>query len=517
MHKIGAQEFSRMIAKEKEMKSRMTMWHVAALVLAASGFLGGCGSGSGTPPPVPMIQNINSSTTPTSPLGLPIEINGSGFQAAPGKVNFTQGSTSLDVCQTSCSWSDTGIVATVPATLSAPGQVNVTVVTTGGKSKAVTLNLVQTVTFLPSNMSWTTTMALPTAMTGLRAVAVPGTSSPSPSAFAIVTGGFNGTANTTTVWANNLNADGTVGSTTNTTWATITANPLPTTLAHHAMAEADDTNSLVPVGNRFIYVLGGQVNLTDVGGTNTVYMASVDATAGTVGTWTALTNTLPQPLLGLSATVHNGFLYVAGGLNTTATPVTAVYSAPVNSDGTIGTWTTATNALPTARAFGTMFVYGGIIYFIDGDPNASILPNDQGVGDTLTYYASAVRGKVGTWTLNGNSTPANRAKGILFAAYGQVISGEGVYTGNPGSKEMEHSTVNANNMANVALNPWGGLTGSTAPSANVYNAAAFTSPLLFVGSGGPVPRFLILGGQAYTLTPPGAVSNIVYVNNNTTP
>jgi hypothetical protein len=514
MDKISGQQFPRMNAKEKEMKSRKTIGGGAAFVLAASGFLGGCGSGSSGPPP--MIQNINSSTTPTSPVGLPIEINGSSFRAAPGKVNFTQGSTSVDVVPAASAWSDTGLVAVVPTSLTAPGTASVTVVTSGGKSNAVTLNLIQTVTFLPSNMSWTTTMALPTAMTGLRAVAVPGTSSTS--AFAIVTGGFNSTANTTTVWANNLNADGTVGSTTNTTWTQITTNPLPTTLAHHAMAEADDTNSLVAVGKRYVYVLGGQVNVTDVGGTNTVYVASVDSTAGTVGTWAASTNTLPQSLLGLSATVHNGFLYVAGGRDTNGNPVNTVYSAPVNSDGTIGTWTTATNALPTKTAFGTMFVYGGIIYFIDGDPNSSILPNDQGVGDTLTYYASAVRGKVGTWTMNGNSTPADRAKGVLFTAYGQVISGEGVYTGSPGSKEMEHSTVNANNTTNVALNPWNGLTGSTAPGANVYNAAGFTSPLLFVGSGGPVPRFLILGGQAFSSSGVvGALSSTVYVTNNTTP
>jgi hypothetical protein len=27
------------------------------------------------------------------------------------------------------------------------------------------------------------------------------------------------------------------------------------------------------------------------------------------------------------------------------------------------------------------------------------------------------------------------------------------------------------------------------------------------------PRFLLLGGQAYSLTPPGALSNVVYYNN----
>jgi len=499
------------------MKNETWLRAVQAMVLVSAGtFIAGCGSG-GTPPPVPQIQNINSSTTPTSPVGLPIEINGSGFQAAPGKVNFKQGSTSIDVVPANSSWSDTGMVATVPSTLTASGTVSVTVVTSGGTSNAVTLNLVQTVTFLPSNMSWTTTMALPKALTGLRAIAVPG--STSTTAFAIVTGGFDGTANSNVNYSINLNPDGTVGSTTNISWTTIPANSLPETRAHPAMAEADDTNSLVAASKRYVYFIGGQKLATDVGGTNTVYVASVDSTAGTVGTWTALTSTLPQQLLGLSATVHNGYLYVAGGRDTNGNPVNAVYSAPVNTDGTIGTWTTATNILPMKIAFGTMFVYGGIIYFIDGDPNSSLLPNDQGVGDNNTYYASAVRGVVGTWTLNGTSTPANPAKAVLFTAYGQVISGEGIYTGNPGSKEMEHSTINSNNTTNTALNSWNGLTGSTAPSANVYNAAAFTSPLLFVGPSGQVPRFLILGGQAFTGTtgPGGALSNIVYATNNTTP
>jgi IPT/TIG domain-containing protein len=490
-------------------------WTIAVCVVAMATvgtWLFGCGSGgSGTPPPVPMIQNINSSTTPTSPVGLPIEINGSGFQAAPGKVNFKQGSTSVDVVPAASAWSDTGMVAAVPTTLTAPGTVSVTVVTSGGTSNAVTLNLVGTITFNPSAMGWATTMALPKAMTGLRAVALPGISSTS--AFAVVTGGYDGTANTNTVWANNLNQDGTVGSTTNTTWTAITTNPLPTTLAHHAMAEADDTNSLVAAGKRYIYVLGGQVNFTDApGGTNTVYVASVDSTAGTVGTWTASTNTLPKSLFGLSATVHNGYLYVAGGLDTNGNPVSAVYTAPVNTDGTIGTWTTATNSLPTPRAFGTMVVFGGIIYYINGDPNASLLPNTQEVGDKDVDYATAVRGVVGTWTLNGNLTIHDRAKGVLFTAYGQMIAGEGVYTGSVGSGEMESSSVNAQNTTNVALNSWTGLTGTQAPSANVYNAAELTSPLFAPTTNGP--RFLILGGQALTGTtgPGGALSSTVFYN-----
>lgn len=510
-HKIGAQEFRRIIAMEKEMQSRTLRAGVTTLVLLAGLFCGGCGGSKSSTQPVPAIQNINSSTTPTSPVNLPIEINGSGFQASPGKVEFTQGRISVDVTPATSAWSDTGIVAVVPAgngatNFTLPGTVNVTVVTSGGTSNAVTVNLIATITFNPSQMSWGTTTPLPTGLAGLRAVAVPGTTPTS--AFAIVTGGYNGSGNTTTVWSNTLSNTGTVGG----TWQGVTTVPLPTTVAHHAMAEADPTNSLVASGKAYVYVIGGQTLPTDVGGKSSIFMASVDPTSGAVGTWTQLTNSLPQSLMGASATIHNGYLYVAGGLNTNGTPVTAVYSAPVNADGTIGTWTTATNAVPTARAFGTMVVFGGIIYYIDGDPNASIPPNIQGVGDKDVYYASAVRGVIGTWTLNGNFTIHDRAKGVLFTAYGQLIAAEGVYTGSVGSGEMETSSVNAQNTTNVALNPWTGLTGSRVASANVYNSAGFTSPLFAPTTNGP--RFLILGGRALTGTTGagGALSSTVYYN-----
>jgi hypothetical protein len=498
-------------------------WMASTIGLA---LVAGCGGGSGggnnnttPPPPVPQIQNINSSTTPTSPVSLPIEINGSGFQAAPGKVTFTQGNLSVDVAPAATAWSDTGIVATMPngngtTNFTTPGTVNVTVTTSGGTSNSVAVTLVPTLTFNPSQMSWSTTVPLPTAVTGLRVVAVPGTTTAS--AFAVVTGGYNGLANTSTVWSIALNQDGTVGSTTDPLWTTTVNAPLPTTLAHHAMAEADDTNSLVPVGQRYIYVIGGQVNATDQAGSNKVYEASVNSSSGVVGTWTTLTNNLPQALYGLTATVHNGYLYVVGGVGSSGAPVSAVYSAAINSDGSLGTWTTATNSLPTPTAFGTMFVFGGVMYYINGDMNTGVAPNDQDVGDTNVYYAGAIQGVVGSWTQNGNSTIHDRAKGILFNAYGQVISGEGDYTGSVGSGEMETSTINANNTTNDALNSWTGLTGSTgqAPKANVYNAAGFTSPLV-TASATPAPRFLILGGQTLTGTTGsgGALSSTVYYNN----
>jgi hypothetical protein len=156
----------------------------------------------------------------------------------------------------------------------------------------VNLNLVQTPLFHVNNVTWTTTTPLPYPTTGLRAVAVPGSNSTS--AFIVVAGGSDLLTNSTTVLSNALNVDGTVGA----NWTSIATSPLPSARAHFGIAEADDGNSLVPDGKRFVYVIGGQQNAADaLGGTNTVFMARVDVTTGAVGTWTQLSNNLPATLV----------------------------------------------------------------------------------------------------------------------------------------------------------------------------------------------------------------------------
>jgi N-acetylneuraminic acid mutarotase len=461
------------------------------------------GCGKSDPPPPPSISNINSSTTPSSPLGLAIEINGNNFLSAPGQVVFTQGNISSTVTPNTSGWSNNSIIAVVPnsTAFTLPGTVTVTVVTAGGKSNGAKLALVQNVTFDVNNVTWTTTTPLPTALTGLRAVAVPASST---SAFVVVAGGFDGTNNTTNVLANTLVADGTVGA----NWTSISTNPLPASRAHHGMAVAHPGNSLVPVNSAFIYVVGGQANSTDApGGTNTVYMSPVNPTTGAVGTWTALSSTLPQSLVGPAVTVYNGQMYVVGGLIPGGVPSATVYSAPINSDGTLGNWSTSTNVYPTAVSFATTFGFGGNLYVFDGDTNSSTDPNEQGVsGIRQVNFAPAHNGVVGAWTSTQSSIKP-RKKHITWLSFGQIIDAEGIYDGNPGSSELERTSVDAD----ATLASWNGITSSVNQiGANVYNAAAFVSPLQSVSGN---PRLLLLGGQGFSTNPPGALSNTVYVNN----
>lgn len=504
------------------MKRQKWMLAVGAVVVTAAGiFLVGCGgggSGSGSPPSpasgVPAIANINGATSPSITINVPnvpnpsVQINGSAFQSAPGQVVFTQGSTSATVVPSASNWSNTVIVVGVPSgsgttQFSIPGTLTVTVTAGGKTSNGATLNLVQSPpsTFSLNNVTWTTTTPLPTALTGLRAAGVPGNSSTT--AFVIVTGGYNGTTNTTTVLTNTLNSDGTVGS----TW-TAAANPLPVSRAHHGMVEADPTNSPVAAGARFVYVIGGQQNSTDApGGTATVLMASVNPATGAVGTWTTLSTNLPQPLVGPAVTLFDGYIYVVGGLHTDGAPSASVYYAAVQSDGTLSAWTTSANPYPMAVSFATAFGFDSDLYVLGGDSQSSLDPNSQvGAGINSAIYASARNGVVGTWSTT-NSTNAPRKKQVTWLVFGHVLNAEGVYSGTPGSFELEQTVVQ--NDTTLA-----GFTGITAASnqigANVYNAAAFVSPLQ-TSTG--TPRFLLLGGQAFSGTTPSPLSAAVQVNN----
>jgi hypothetical protein len=510
------------VAWERKMKRGNWGAGISAFfIIVLASVLSNCGGGGhGFPPPIPAVSNINFSTNASSAVNWSIEINGTGFQGAPGSVTFTQTSPSVTatVTPTPADWTTTGIVVTVPVgntglgtAFAVPGTVSVTVTTTGGSSNAGTLNLVSPVPLNTSATTWATTTPLPTpsgvtGYSGLRAVAVPGATSST--AFIVVAGGYDGTNNSTQVLSNVLNSDGTVGA----SWTAIATNPLPSTRAHFGMVEADDGNSLVPVGSRFIYVIGGQQNASDLpGGTTTVYMASVNSTTGAVGTWTTLASSLPASVVGPAATLFNGHIYVAGGLDSSGNPSGAVYVAPVNSDGTLGSWTTTANAYPTPVSFATMFGFDENIYVLDGDTNTSTDPDEQKIDGTSTVdFAPAHFGILGAWTSTAGSA-ANREKHNTWHLYGQVIDPEGLYTGSPGTDEVEQTTVNSDGT----LAAWSTIASANEPGANLYNAARIVSPLLHPTSTGVLaPRVLLLGGAAYTLATPGLpLSNAVYYNN----
>ena len=185
-------------------------------------------------------------------------------------------------------------------------------------------------------------------------------------------GGNNSGTYQSTVYYAPLNSNGSVG-----TWTSTTA--LPQTLYQATSV----------VYNGYIYELGGNNSGTQGTVQSTVYYAPLNSN-GSVGTWTS-TTALPQGLEDSTSVVYNGYIYELGGYTTTGPPLSITYYAPLNSNGSVGTWT-STTALPQALDGATSVVYNGYAYVIGGD-------NGLGGQYSTVYYAPLnSNGSVGTWT-----------------------------------------------------------------------------------------------------------------------
>ncbi|MDE2001260.1 MAG: DUF5011 domain-containing protein [Patescibacteria group bacterium] len=204
-------------------------------------------------------------------------------------------------------------------------------------------------------------------------------------------GGANGSTAESTVYYAKLNSDGNTGS-----WST--ANALPAGLYNLTSVVADG----------YIYVLGGH---TASAVSAAVYYAKLNSD-GSVGSWSTNSNALPTALQAGLSVVANGYVYYIGGNNDTIKEST-VYYAKLNSDGSVGSWSTNSNALPAARDAATGFVANGYVYVMGG--------NNGSAAQTTVYYAKLNSdGSVGSWSTNSNALPAVRESATSVAANGYV-------------------------------------------------------------------------------------------------
>lgn len=231
-------------------------------------------------------------------------------------------------------------------------------------------------------------------------------------------GGINSSENNvSTVYTAPINSDGTLGAWTTTTslpdvvsraQAVVTKNRVYLMGGHRNSAivstvytapinsdgtlGAWTTSSNLPgnlalstsiVTKNRVYLLGGSTNAST--GTSTVYTASIN-TDGTLGTWTTATS-LPGSLGWSQAVVTKNRVYLLGGWTSLA--VSTVYTAPINSDGNIGTWSTGT-ALPAALHWVQVFVTKNRVYILGGWNNTNVI--------NTTYSAPILNdGTLGTW------------------------------------------------------------------------------------------------------------------------
>ncbi len=477
-----------------------SMW-ICLPVFVLLNFAAGCSEDGSDPPapppPLPEITDINSSQDPQSSISTAIEINGSGFLDSPGTIRFEGPANTLDVVPLASSWSALSVVAIVPASFTPPVTVKVYVITQHGTSNGVDLDLVSVPDFNPDSLAWGSTTVYPEALRGLKAVAVPYTTS---LAYIYVTGGQTGgasPANRTDARFLELTLSGGVF-TVDTAWTDV--QDMPAGRAFHSLAAATCENSSVAAGTAHLYSVGGQASAADApGGTDAVYSSMATLSDGTLGSW-QVAGTLPAARWGHSAIVYRGRLFVVGGYDTTGNPVDTIFQADVRSDGSLGTFSTSQTTLPMAAGSTAITAFGGKMYMFGGETAVSTNPNDTAQGNYVNnaYFASLIGGEVGAFTVTGSTVIGKlRKKHVMWNSFGQIVAAEGIYDGAIGSTEMTANEINADGT----LGAWEGLTGGNVANADVFNAAAATSPITATGSG---PRFFLICGQDWSSGQPVA-------------
>jgi hypothetical protein len=490
---------------EVEMKIRTLAW-ASALLAGTLVFFPGCtGSGSNSAT-LPLISDINGGVLARGTAGSIFVIDGTGFGTPSSgssgySVAFEDTLTASLVADaavdlsTSGNWTDVFIKATVPNQLTAGTTYMVVVKTPNGTSNAVSFIVVASVIFSPSTILWSQSYSLPAAQQGFSTVC--GTIGTGTSTYVYSIGGNTATSgtingdnsNVDTVYMNQLNnADGTLS---DASWTTLTSLPGPRGFA--AAVFANSYNSII--SGSAIYVVGG---LDGTGAaTSTVYYALPNSygtipASGSSGTWTA-TTALPQPLSAAAAVIFHGWIYVAGGNGSDGAPVTKVYSAKINADGTLGSWAPLTD-LPVALAFHQLVEIAGTLYVLGGDSAATDPISDSqspSVQDSVYYNAINIQtGAIGSaWTTDGNKLTKAREKFSAVGAGGYILVTGGLYGGNPGSSEESYASVNSDG----SLSSFNGATGShtivNSSGYSLYNHSHF-----YVVDSSGNPHVLILGG-----------------------
>ncbi len=484
------------------MKIKNWLW-VLALAMGSSGLFFSCSSSSDDHP-VPVIYDINGGAAGSGTSSSLFIIDGLGFGTPTSgttgySVEFRDATTDAIVAtaavnlSVSGNWTDVFIKATVPTQLLPGTTYKVTVTTPGGTSNALNFLVLANVSFSPSTILWSPASSLPVAQQGFPAVA--GSVGTSLCIYAI--GGntaVSGTVdaekmNVDTVYLNHVNS--TDGALVDANWASLA--PLPGKRGFASAVFANSYNSLI--NGSAIYVLGG---LDDTGAaTSTVFQTLLNAdgtipAVGSAGSWSA-TTALPQALYAAGSAIFHGRIYVAGGTGSTGAPVTKVYSAKINANGTLGSWSEQA-ALPLALTFHQLVEVTGTLYVLGGnnaatDPlsaaqNASV--QDSVLFNPIDLETGALEA---SWTTNANKLTKAREKFSAVGAGAYVLVSGGLYAGSPGSSEESYASVNIDG----SLSSFNGATGVHTIS-NYGGYDFFNHSHCYVVDSTGHPHVIILGG-----------------------
>lgn len=396
-------------------------------------------------------------------------------------------------------WDNTFIVTTVPTGTADSSMIWVETAT---GVDSIEFSLIQNGVFSPSTISWTATTPLPQPLQGLNALFVPIEEGTTPANYVFTVGGAD-TLNkaTTAVYRGIIAQSGALGA-----WNTSVAQ-LPEARAYHATVGATAYTAAIDttVGG-FLYALGGK----DGNGTtvNTVFYGRVELD-GSLTSWQSATS-LPVPLHGASAVVLRGFIYLAGGADSSNAAQTQVYRAAVRADGSLGMWESVTS-LPEARSHFSLVSFGPYLYAVGGETGSSAPVSAAQTGtETANTHLARINLRNGSitsagWTALETMSKARSKHSSLFAG-GALFVTSGIYAGigTSGSSENTYATVNSDGT----IGSWQGATNAqtinSAIGYSLYNQVMVT----FIDNAG-TGHIVVIGG-AKTSTEGSASDKVIY-------
>ncbi len=436
----------------------------------------------------PVLQFVNSATKPSGNTGSTVILEGDAFGDAQGtgQVLFSDGAggTIAATIADPGDWTNTFIVTTVPSS-AATGPIAVKTAT--GTSDSLTFTITQNATFSPSAITWKTTQALPVPVSGHHALYVPiDDASGKTIQYVFVTGGAgNDSVPLADVNAATIQNNGTLSG-----WTSLTA--LPAARAFHRSVAATPFNSKVK-GSGYLYVLGG---IATKGGdpVTTIYRAQLN-NDGTIGVWSPIGD-LPRALHSFGVALFRSTIYVAGGATTGNAPVADVYSAQIDTLGNLSDWRTETS-LPSARAYLGFNTFGGYLYAVFGE-TGTVDPNDAGYTNNATKLTDVLYSKVdlrtdtlGAWTLNATSPGKARDKHSSLVAGGALFESAGLYAAaGTGSSENVYATINSDGTVGSFNGATGSNTLVSVGGVDLFNHAA----IVYQDASG-ASHVMILGGD----------------------
>lgn len=241
------------------------------------------------------------------------------------------------------------------------------------------------------------------------------------------------------------------------------------TTSPNSLPAARSQASVVSANGR-AYVIGGLDNSQQV--VNTVYYATLN-NDGSVGSWTTSSNSLSFSAVG-SASLYGDYVYFVGPANQLASTMSNIQRARIMPDGSTSAWM-STNSLPNARGSSFVVTSGDYIYVIGGYEGGSPI--------ATTYYAPINKdGSVGTWSTAGNTLPTALAAGagVMSKGYIYYIGG---YDGTNSKNTVYYSSLKKNSIGGDTI--FGGrVSGTSAVSSNEFTTLGQVVNLLSTVGGG---------------------------------